>query len=234
MKMSTTIAADGAYLIGKLPHRQVANQFYGTFAAYGSSFGGGTVVFSWSPDGGTTKIPLKDENGAAMSTAANALFHRALGNGSTNSDFISIYATMTGSTTPSVTVAVYDNREWGVLWCLLIQATQRFMVDSIREIRGIIGEAETTRMHNSNLNADFREHVTGTLASINQKILAFCDYQDKCEVDRTSIDGRVTKLELHKSRQAGQMSIIVAVGVALGAIIEGMLQHLISIKDLFK
>lgn len=85
------------------------NEWFATIIPYGT-FGSGTVTLFVSPDGGTTKVPLKDaQSGTAMSTTAGAMFTARLGNGSANSDKLIIYATLAGSTNANLNIAVFDN-----------------------------------------------------------------------------------------------------------------------------
>ncbi len=79
-----------------------------TFFATGT-FGSGTVNWLVSPDSGATKVPMYDASGVAYTSTANDDFTATLGGGSTNSDCIQIYATLTGSTAATVTLAVFDN-----------------------------------------------------------------------------------------------------------------------------
>jgi hypothetical protein len=86
-----------------------ADTYKATIHIAGSSFGSGAVKLQSSPDGGTTKVDLKDTSGAAYSTTANDVVNIELGDGGTNSDMIKLYAVMTDSTAPDVTVTVHDN-----------------------------------------------------------------------------------------------------------------------------
>jgi len=79
-----------------------------TCFAWGT-FGGGTVNWLVSPDGGTTKIPMYDISGAAYTSTTDDDFTTTLGGGSTISDCIKIYATLTGSAGATVNLAVFDN-----------------------------------------------------------------------------------------------------------------------------
>jgi hypothetical protein len=87
------------------PHN--ADMYLATASVYGS-FGGGTVNLQMSPDGGTTKINLRDINGVVAITDNNAV-DIALGCGAKNSDNILLYAVLSGATAPSLTVTVHDN-----------------------------------------------------------------------------------------------------------------------------
>lgn len=83
--------------------------FKATIAVSGS-FGGGTVTLQMSPDGGTTKINLRDVTGTIASITANDAYNIELGYGSTNGDNIKLYASMAGATAPDVDIAVFDNQ----------------------------------------------------------------------------------------------------------------------------
>lgn len=92
----------------KLPG--VATEWFANSYVYGT-FGGGTLTLFASPDGGTTKIALKDAiSGTAISVATTAAMNTLrLGTGANNNDNIIIYATLAGSTNPALTVAIFDN-----------------------------------------------------------------------------------------------------------------------------
>lgn len=112
MKYTTTFAADASltYVCTVERRKSDANDYFANVFVYGT-FGSGTVTLFVSPDGGTTKIPLKDaQSGTAISTAAAAMFSIRLGNGTKLTDAPIIYATLTGSTNPALTVALFDNR----------------------------------------------------------------------------------------------------------------------------
>lgn len=85
-----------------------AEEYFATVLISGT-FGSGTVTMFISPDGGTTKVALKDIGNTAISATAAAMFNIRLGNGATNSDAPILYATLAGSTNPTITVAVFDN-----------------------------------------------------------------------------------------------------------------------------
>lgn len=110
-KYSATITADGATLICKVKRPAHATVWQGTAFINGSTFGSGTVTLQASPDDGTTKIGMKDFNGTTISATANSVWPLApMGNGNENDEYISIYANITGSTNPSLTVTIWDNR----------------------------------------------------------------------------------------------------------------------------
>jgi hypothetical protein len=109
-KYTTTFAADASLQkICILGRRNDANELFANAFTYGT-FGSGTVTLFVSPDGGTTKIALKDAiSGTAISNAAAAMNTIRLANGGTNSDNLILYATLAGSTNPALTVAIFDN-----------------------------------------------------------------------------------------------------------------------------
>lgn len=78
--------------------------------AYGD-FGSGTLTFSYSPDGGTTKISLKDGvGGTAISFTASESF---VWSGPIYSDpAIILYATLSGSSSPDIDIKV--NNPYGM------------------------------------------------------------------------------------------------------------------------
>jgi len=102
----TTAAADT--FICNVNKKRDFYTWQATFFAWGT-FGSGTVNWLISPDGGTTKIAMKDASGTAYTSTTNDDFTANLGGGSTNSDCIKVYATLTGSTGATVNLAVFDN-----------------------------------------------------------------------------------------------------------------------------
>lgn len=114
-KYTKTLTVDADVAICQIDRRRVnANAWQATVFIYGgggNNFGSGTVVIKISPDGGTTKIATKDWNGTAISATAAAQFcMQPVGNGTKNTDFITVYASLTGSTSPTIIVDLFDNR----------------------------------------------------------------------------------------------------------------------------
>lgn len=113
-KYTTSFTADASLTkICNVHMKKGVDQYFATVCIYGTggnNFGSGTVTMFVSPDGGTTKVALKDAiSGTAISTTSSAMFTVRLGNGSTNSDNLMLYATVAGSTNPSISVTVADN-----------------------------------------------------------------------------------------------------------------------------
>lgn len=105
----TTITADTAatplVVVGK---PRSLTEWTATFNAYGT-FGGGTLSYLISTDGGTTKTTMKDYSGTAYSaTAADAIAVGPIGVANHNGKQPIIYAALTGSTNPSITIDVLD------------------------------------------------------------------------------------------------------------------------------
>jgi hypothetical protein len=84
-------------------------EWFATAFIYGT-FGSGTLTLHVSPDGGTTKVPLLNTSNTAISATAAAMANIMLGDGGTNSDALMIYATLAGSTNPTLVVSIFDNR----------------------------------------------------------------------------------------------------------------------------
>lgn len=76
----------------------------------GNGFGSGTVTIQASPDGGTTKVTLKDVGGTTVSITADDVYNIRLGYAGKLGEEIDIYATMSGSTSPTVDIVAFDNR----------------------------------------------------------------------------------------------------------------------------
>lgn len=92
-------------------HKPAGNRDYymATVSIFGT-FGGGSVALKMSPDKGTTKIAMKDLSGVSYAVTSDDTIDIILGAGTSSlGDEIKIYATMSGATTPSVTVIVHDN-----------------------------------------------------------------------------------------------------------------------------
>lgn len=107
-KYTATITADGSTQLAVIQRRKDAPRWMGTVSLSGT-FGSGTYTLQWSPDGGTTKISIPDANGTTGYTAATVL-NLDLGNGSHLTDSPILYVLCAGSTNPSVTVTLFDNR----------------------------------------------------------------------------------------------------------------------------
>jgi len=110
-KYTATLAADGSTAVCQIDRRRADTNNWQATAFVRGTFGSGTVVLQFSPDGGTTKITGKDWTGTALSaTAASMFVLQPMGNGSHNDHFITVYATISGSTNPAITVELFDNR----------------------------------------------------------------------------------------------------------------------------
>jgi hypothetical protein len=106
-KYTATLSADGSVYVCNVHRDRNLDFFTGTVFITGT-FGGGTVVISASLDSGTTKITLPNPTGVAIT--ANAAFNFTLAGQGDLSEDIKIYATISGSTAPTVVISVYDQR----------------------------------------------------------------------------------------------------------------------------
>jgi hypothetical protein len=112
MKTSANFTTQNvAQLLSIIQRRRTDDGFQATILAYAGtgSWGGGTLAYYLSPDGGTTLIPLKDLSGNAITSNADDNVNVNLGNSSHNNDRLQLWGKMTGGTSSNITVAVYDN-----------------------------------------------------------------------------------------------------------------------------
>lgn len=107
-KYTNTLTEDATVYICDVHRRRDAWSWIATLYAVGT-FGSGTIAWQWSPDGGTTKLALKDFSGVALTSTSNDSFNVQMGTGKNLTDNIKIYATLSGSTGPSITVGCFDN-----------------------------------------------------------------------------------------------------------------------------
>lgn len=105
-KYSVTISSNGDYKIGVAKRPNNLDLYMATIMVSGT-WGGGTIAWKVSPDGGTTKLTMKDASGTAYASTADDNFTINLGNGDTESP--QFYASLTGATSPSLTITVFDN-----------------------------------------------------------------------------------------------------------------------------
>lgn len=104
------ITVDGTYPIVYVHKPRNATEWVATINAYGT-FGGGTLSYSISTDGGTTKTQMKDLTGTAYSTTTADAINVILGVPSNNvaARQTILYAVLSGSTSPSLSIDVLDN-----------------------------------------------------------------------------------------------------------------------------
>lgn len=106
-----------------------------------------------------------------------------------------------------------SEKEFGAL-----QANVQYTADAVDEIKGAIAETKEALDKKSDADSIFRQEIKTSVAQMNERIVHIMEYKTKCENDRVVTDSRIKVLEIHKSRQAGQMSVILALCVALGPI----------------
>lgn len=82
----------------------------GTMGAYGT-FGGGTITWQISIDGGTTKMGLKDLTGNTHTSTAEDNFTENLAGGHSADDGpLQLWVSIGAATNPNITVFCSDNR----------------------------------------------------------------------------------------------------------------------------
>lgn len=110
MKSSVSLSGttQNAFLCDVVRPRH-SDAFLGTLVVTISS-GTGTVALQVSPDGGTTKVPVKDSSGLSISTTSSAQFNFIMGNGDKISNPPKLYADLSGGSSAVVTVTLFDNR----------------------------------------------------------------------------------------------------------------------------
>lgn len=107
-KTQTTISTATTTLIMDIVKRPEYYVYQATIGVTGT-FGGTTLTYFWSPDGGTTKYPITSAPGTAVSSTAADSFNVQLGTGKNNSDKTQLYITSTGGSGISITVTIEDN-----------------------------------------------------------------------------------------------------------------------------
>lgn len=106
--LNQVLTANGTAIFDWRSHRG-ATPNMGTFAAYGT-FGGGTVTLTVSFDGGVTYLPLQRIIGTAIIYTQDGYdnFQLMSSQNPIATEGIKIKATLTGATTPSITMRAYD------------------------------------------------------------------------------------------------------------------------------
>lgn len=107
-----TFSADANTEICKIKKPRHTDEYRATayiFGTGGNNFGSGTVKLQGSPDEGTTKLDLTDSAGSAYSATADDVINFSHGVGGTNSDNPVLYVDLSGSSSPSVKVVIFDN-----------------------------------------------------------------------------------------------------------------------------
>ncbi len=104
----TALTSNGTYLLGYARKTRNLVDWRATLYAFGT-FGGGAINWQWSPDGGTTKLPMNDLSGNPIVSLVNDSFNSQLCSGSHNNDQVLIYAALVSSSNPNLTVGYFDN-----------------------------------------------------------------------------------------------------------------------------
>lgn len=107
-KQVQSLTTNTSVFLGNVVRPRNFDEWKGLFFVYGT-FGGGTVSWLWSPDGGITKLAMTDYTGTAITSSANDSFKANFETGSDNNDRIQLYATLSGGSNSNLTVGFYDN-----------------------------------------------------------------------------------------------------------------------------
>lgn len=109
-KYSQVVNANGTYLLGYVHRRSSADYFLATLFAYGT-FGGATVTYYKSYDGGTNLIQILDLTSVAIAFTTNSEVNLMSGNTSVNNTPPQIYAIVTGAGgTTNLNIGFLDNK----------------------------------------------------------------------------------------------------------------------------
>ncbi len=91
--------------------RRESSFYINTILAYGT-WSSGTLSFYISPDGGTTKVALTSTpGGTGITLTANGMIGNQFGHSSSNNQSLTMWATLTGASSPSLIVIVDDNNQ---------------------------------------------------------------------------------------------------------------------------
>lgn len=108
MKNQVEIDNNESVFIGVARRGNLTDMYETTILATGE-FGGGTVTIQASPDGGATKINLRDITGEVVAITAADAYNVRLGLAGKLGEELELYATMAGATAPAVTLWTFDN-----------------------------------------------------------------------------------------------------------------------------
>lgn len=104
------ISSNGTFQIGTIDRNRNYHRWEATMFVDGT-FGGGSLAWLWSPDKGVTKLPINDQSStrAPIISIANDSFLTAGQSGDKNSDKVQLYVTLTGASSPNLTIGFIDN-----------------------------------------------------------------------------------------------------------------------------
>lgn len=108
MKHTKNINGAVSVEICSVRKRQEVDMYEATIFAAGA-FGGGTITIQASPDGGTTKVNLRDISGSVVAITQDDAYNVRLGFADKLGEEIKLYATMAGGAAQDVDVTVFDN-----------------------------------------------------------------------------------------------------------------------------
>lgn len=119
-----------------------------------------------------------------------------------------------------------------------LTAISNFTANQVCEVKRTLEQQNEVREKNMLIQTDFHLQVSGTLATLTAQVTAqteaFNTYRADCNQERDELDERTKKLELKQSRQAGQVSMLLAIAVAAGGVIDFLLHSFEAIKGVAK
>lgn len=104
-----TVSADGSTKFTSVERRTTSDAYLITFIFSGTI--SGTTNVQISPDGGTTKVNLRDTSGSVTNITAAGTLSFILPNSTKNSGAPELYITTSGSAGITMTVNAFDNRQ---------------------------------------------------------------------------------------------------------------------------
>lgn len=105
---TVNVTADGSTLLTVIKRQATSELSKLTVYATGT-WGGGTLKLQWSPDGGVTKFDLKDKVYSVPTLSANGYIPGIEFTKPNMTSTVYLYAVLSGSTTPNLTIGVIDN-----------------------------------------------------------------------------------------------------------------------------
>lgn len=108
-----SITANGSYKVVDAYRRCDANNYECTLFAFapttGGAWGGGSIAWKASYDGGATLVPITDLTGISITQTSDMSFKCYIDTGTVPQNGTQIYAVMTGATNPVLSVGLCDN-----------------------------------------------------------------------------------------------------------------------------
>lgn len=105
---SISVTEDGTFLVGELSKNYGREYDFNFAVQFSGTFGSGTLTFSISPDGGTSKIPLRDGPNGSDNLISHTSDGQFLIDINSFDTLQELYVTLSGATNPDITVLLHD------------------------------------------------------------------------------------------------------------------------------